>query len=50
MDISKKNEPFLNTLHHYGVCQKVSIYFDAANKHLKYDIYFNKSYMWGNGL
>ena len=50
MDTSKNNEPILNTLHHFEVCQKVSINFDTIDKHLKYDTYFNKSYMWGNGL
>jgi len=50
MDTSKNNEPFLNTLHHYEVCQKVSIYFDNLCKLPKVTLCFNKCNMWGNGL
>ena len=50
MDTSKNYEPFLNTLSQCGVCQKVSNNFNTTSKALDIGLYFNKSYMWGNGL
>jgi len=50
MDTSRNYEPILNTLYHYEVCQKVSIYFDTYHKALNKALYFIKLHMWGNGL
>ena len=50
MDTSRNYEPVLNTLHHYGVCQKVLIYFDTNYKALNKALCFKKKHMWGNGL
>jgi hypothetical protein len=47
MAISENNEPVLNTLHHYGVCQKVLIYFDTNRKALDKALCFKKKHMWG---